>query len=144
MDHNFIELLIWIIANEITKDKCKAVDHQKVFRKMCDSLSKEYNIRFNNDDALSKSHNKLGKKMIDFYYDHFMEGSDDEVNDGAMKLIEFPLTTGKYGNEFRELYMIGNGGFGNVYRSVNVLDNEEYAIKKVPLYGRVKYIFILL
>jgi len=135
MDKNFIELLTWIIALEITKDQqSKGVDHQNIFRKICDSLSKEYNISFNHDDPFSESRIKLGKKMINFYNDHFMETSDDERGDGK-KLIEFPIMTGKYYNEFRELNMIGGGAFGKVYRALNLLDHKDYAIKKVGLYG---------
>jgi hypothetical protein len=37
MDKNFIELLIWIIAYEFTKDHGTKDDHQKVFQKICES-----------------------------------------------------------------------------------------------------------
>jgi hypothetical protein len=136
MDENFIELLIWIIASQIINDhRSNRSDHQKVFRKIRDSLAKEYNIRVNSDDSLSESRIQLGKKMIDFYYDHFMEGSDDGGSDAHVKLIDIPLMTGKYANEFINLNMIGNGAFGNVYRAENVLDHQEYAVKSVSLYG---------
>jgi hypothetical protein len=133
MDENLIQLLIWMIAYEICKNErlSESGDHSKVFHKIRDSLSKEYNIFVNNDDSLSDSRIKLGKKMIDFYYDNFIEGSADDTQ----KLIEIPLMTGKYVNEFIEKSMIGDGAFGNVYRAEHMLDHQEYAVKKVSLYG---------
>jgi hypothetical protein len=137
MNENFIELLIWIIAYEISKDHgSKNVHCNNVFRKICNLMSEEYNIKFNNNDPLNESRIELGKKMINYYQSHFTVVSDnDSYGDGAMKFIKFPLMNGKYDNEFKQLNMIGNGSFGNVYRAVNILDRQEYAIKKVPLYG---------
>lgn len=39
----------------------------------------------------------------------------------------------RYHQEFEELNMLGRGGYGIVYHARNRLDNQEYAIKKVPL-----------
>jgi hypothetical protein len=115
-----------------------------VFRKICHLLSesKDYNIRITNDGPLSESHIELGKKMIDFYNDHFIEQSVDGDN-GTMKLIDIPLSNGKYERDFRVITIIGNGTFGNVYRAVNVLDHKEYAIKKVSLYSTIRNILLL-
>ncbi len=33
---------------------------------------------------------------------------------------------------FEEIEELGSGGFGNVYKSWNLLDNKIYAIKKIP------------
>ena len=42
-------------------------------------------------------------------------------------------THSRYENEFIEMEMIGKGGFGTVYRALNKIDGQEYAIKKVHL-----------
>jgi hypothetical protein len=124
-----------MIARETTKDQQSKDDEQKVFRKMCQSLS-EYNIRIN-EDCLTDSHIKLGKNMINFYYNHFTVMSNNDSSDGTIKLIEFPLINGKYDIEFRELELIGGGAFGKVFKTENVLDHEKYAIKQVQLNGTV-------
>jgi serine/threonine protein kinase len=41
------------------------------------------------------------------------------------------LTFSKYIREFIELSKLGDGGFGDVYLSKNILDNTMYAIKKI-------------
>ena len=40
---------------------------------------------------------------------------------------------GKYHNEFIEIEKIGNGAFGNVYKTQHKLDTHLYAIKKVKI-----------
>lgn len=39
----------------------------------------------------------------------------------------------RYRSDFEELRILGRGGYGIVYRARNRLDNQEYAVKKVPL-----------
>lgn len=39
----------------------------------------------------------------------------------------------RYARDFEELSMLGKGGYGVVYRARHRLDNQSYAIKKVPL-----------
>lgn len=134
MDEYFIQLLIWIIGYEITKDeRTEGFDH--VFREICAFVSQKYNVQFKCDGQLSDSRINLAIKMINNYYNNFMEVFDDNYGDETVKLIEFPLENGKCVRDFRDMKIIGNGSFGKVYRSVSVLDNNEYAIKKVSLYG---------
>lgn len=42
------------------------------------------------------------------------------------------LSTGRFAREFRVVARIGRGGFGSVVSARNVLDGEEYAVKRVP------------
>ncbi|KAI8901354.1 kinase-like domain-containing protein [Globomyces pollinis-pini] len=50
-----------------------------------------------------------------------------------IKLLDDIAPVSRYEMEFQELSCIGKGGFANVYRSLNLLDGQEYAIKKVKL-----------
>ncbi|KAJ3038504.1 hypothetical protein HK097_003155, partial [Rhizophlyctis rosea] len=47
-------------------------------------------------------------------------------------LCSSPLSS-RYKREFEELNCLGRGGFGVVYRAMNRLDGQEYAVKKVRL-----------
>lgn len=55
---------------------------------------------------------------------------------------EFRLSTAiryasHYENTFEERGILGKGGFGRVYHTVNILDRREYAVKKIPLSPRL-------
>jgi hypothetical protein len=138
---NFIQLLIWIIANEITKDQGSKDDREKEFREIRNLLSKKYNIhneRNGLDDGPDHESIKFAAEIIDLYYNRFAERTDDGDDNTTLKLIsekEFRLMNGKCGKEFGILTIIGYGASGNVYKAVNMLDHEEYAIKKVSLKG---------
>lgn len=40
-----------------------------------------------------------------------------------------------YFQQYRELNMVGKGGYGKVYRVLNLVDNQHYAIKKMNFTG---------
>ncbi|KAJ9639094.1 hypothetical protein H2204_004002 [Knufia peltigerae] len=42
-----------------------------------------------------------------------------------------------YESSFQQIGLLGKGGFGRVYRTFNVFDKKEYAIKKIPLSPRL-------
>jgi len=44
-----------------------------------------------------------------------------------------PRPTSHYQNSFRELCLLGRGGFGRVFKCHNLLDKKTYAVKKIPL-----------
>jgi eukaryotic translation initiation factor 2-alpha kinase 3 len=52
-----------------------------------------------------------------------------------IRLSPAPLITGgnRYNSEFWELKPLGKGGFGTVYHVKNFVDNQDYAVKKIPL-----------
>jgi len=128
MDHNFIQLLIWIISCEISEENgSEDDDRMKVFRKICNLLSEEYHIQLNKN-SLIDSRIDLAKKIIDFYYNHFGEGPD-----GDEQLMKFPIFNGKY-DSFINHIKIAEGTYG-VYRVEDATDNHHYAVKIVPLYG---------
>ncbi len=55
--------------------------------------------------------------------------------DGSMQLSPLPAAAGctRYKAEFCELKRLGKGGFGTVYHVKNFVDNQDYAVKKIPL-----------
>jgi hypothetical protein len=132
MNENFIQLLLWIIRHEITKDLLSKDhnNHDGVFRKICNLLSDEYKMCINIDNPLGESLIKLGNKMIEYYYAHYTEGFD-----GVLKLVELQLRNGHYSEKFKQVDVIGHGAFGNVYKALDRSDEEVYAIKTVSLYG---------
>ncbi|ORX44509.1 kinase-like protein [Piromyces finnis] len=55
------------------------------------------------------------------------------VRDITRQLTEIEWTKSRYYTEFKEIKCIGKGGFGSVYLAKNKLDEQVYAIKKIPL-----------
>ena len=57
------------------------------------------------------------------------------LQQGGVGMIDgIPLIRySRYQSEFKELEPLGRGGFGSVFRVVNVLDSREYAVKKVSI-----------
>ncbi|KAK5165233.1 uncharacterized protein LTR77_009331 [Saxophila tyrrhenica] len=49
------------------------------------------------------------------------------------RTVSTQLLASRYRNEFEELSTLGHGGYGIVYHVRHRLDNQKYAIKKVPL-----------
>ncbi|XP_071958538.1 eukaryotic translation initiation factor 2-alpha kinase 1-like isoform X2 [Antedon mediterranea] len=47
--------------------------------------------------------------------------------------MQMPPLISRYKKDFEELERIGSGGFGSVYKVRSILDNQEYAIKKIKL-----------
>ncbi len=143
VDKSLIQLFMWIIAYEISKDKrrSKADDNGKILidtlHKMGKLLSNEYGISINNGKPLSKLRINLAKSIIDFYHDNFKEVSEDDNSDGdgTEKLIDFPISNGRFEREYQLVKWIGSGTFGEVCCAANVVDGEKYAIKRVQLYG---------
>jgi len=41
------------------------------------------------------------------------------------------LSRSIYGTEYRQISILGRGGFGEVYKALNHVDGQEYAIKKI-------------
>ena len=52
---------------------------------------------------------------------------------GYNEFTENKLIFSRYFTEFIEIGKLGSGGFGSVYKAKNILDNNEYAIKKIHL-----------
>ena len=50
--------------------------------------------------------------------------------------VTIPRPLPRYKSEFAEVKPLGRGGYGTVYHVVNFVDNQHYAIKKIPLNAR--------
>lgn len=60
--------------------------------------------------------------------------SRDNSKPGVDNIDGIPLVRySRYTSEFKEILALGRGGFGTVFRSRNVLDGREYAIKKIKI-----------
>lgn len=44
------------------------------------------------------------------------------------------LDTGRFKKKFKDIKLIGEGGFGKVYKATNYVDRKEYAIKVIRLH----------
>jgi hypothetical protein len=134
MNKNLIELLIWIIAYELSNTGAK-VEHRQIFSRLYEIISKAYQLTEKNQDLMNitfDSHIELGNKMRNFYYAHFCESLNNQ--ELTLKFIE-QLQNGRYINEFQELKKISQGTFGVVYHVKSKYDHQEYAIKKVDYNG---------
>jgi len=53
--------------------------------------------------------------------------------DQQLMTFQPPRPKSHYQNSFRELSLLGRGGFGRVFKCHNLLDQKTYAVKKIPL-----------
>jgi translation initiation factor 2-alpha kinase 3 len=44
---------------------------------------------------------------------------------------------GRYHSEFQEVRLLGQGGYGRVFHVVNAIDQQHYAVKRIPLSAKV-------
>lgn len=44
---------------------------------------------------------------------------------------------GRYHSEFQEIRLLGQGGYGRVFHVVNAIDQQHYAVKRIPLSAKV-------
>lgn len=54
-----------------------------------------------------------------------------------LQLTTFASRRSHYESSFRELRLLGKGGFGRVYHAYNLFDKKEYAVKKIALSPRM-------
>ena len=47
------------------------------------------------------------------------------------------LQLGRYYSDFQQLRLLGEGGYGRVFHVVNAVDQQHYAVKRIPLSARV-------
>jgi len=85
----------------------------------------EYNDLDNNINKLVKYNKDIDENIII----NKIKELNTNVNINLYELENIHFS--KYYNEFNEIKKIGSGGFGSVYKAINKLDNNIYAIKKV-------------
>ena len=60
--------------------------------------------------------------------------NDSNTFSGVATIDGVPLVRyTRYASEFKEISALGKGGFGTVFKCINVLDSREYAIKKIRI-----------
>lgn len=107
-----------LIFYKLLYDKCRKKDPS--------------NITFTNLLILMK---KLG--LIDEYNNFENKNNSlkifNPINNSQLIDYDNIISLPRYVSDFSEKYNIGNGGFGNVFLTINNLDKIEYAIKKIYL-----------
>jgi serine/threonine protein kinase len=117
---------------------CQIADNKnKLFKKICRYLNKIGVL----EDVISYSDDK--KQIRKLYIDYLSQVIQQVNTNKKRNLItmdntqiknSLAITNSQYSNAFLELEKIGNGGFGEVFKTYNYIDAQMYAIKKVPFF----------
>jgi len=134
-----------ILLVSLLETVCNMTDNTKLFKKICDYL---YNVGVLDDPKMYSKNNKKIRKLYREYLCKIMMQSKDKkdrelqlLTSGENKITVnnkteiqegFQIIHSQYSNNFIELEKIGEGGFGEIYRTYHNLDAQLYAIKKVP------------
>ena len=112
-----------ILLISLLKNFCKE-KHYENFESLCNQLN---NIGFINDNIIDILQNKplITDKYINILEKVIVNPSSDSVTEYV------PKPTINLYNEFKILSKLGAGGFGNVYKCINMLDKNTYAVKKI-------------
>lgn len=101
-------------------------DNNELFELVCDNLYKNNII----DDTYIKY--PINKKYMHQFLTNIIK--DISINDKLELKTNLDKTLhSRYDSDFIEFKILGSGGFGSVYEVYNKLDDNKYAIKKVPL-----------
>lgn len=84
------------------------------------------NKSFNNSLAPLKLASSMPKRT---FSDNDLNGLDQEAS--ATTSIDKNMLFSRYHTDFTEIEKLASGGFGSVYRARNIIDDNEYAIKKI-------------
>ena len=57
----------------------------------------------------------------------------------VLRQIAAATTRSRYRADFQEIKMLGKGGFGQVWHVLNYVDNQHYAMKRIPLNRRMAH-----
>jgi hypothetical protein len=134
MDVNFIEILIWLISYEISHDER---EQEQYFKNMYDLLNESFikcdHKKCDRKKLIFDDYKVIAHKIRNFYKSHI----NYSLSLISTKELIKRLQNDKYRSEFKQVGIIGNGAYGNVFKVKNLLDNDHYAIKKIPLKGNV-------
>jgi hypothetical protein len=129
MDVNFIEILIWLISYEISHHEC---EQKQYFQKIYHLLNESF-IKRDHKQLIFDDYKVIAHKIRNFYKSHINYSLSLKSTNELIKRLQ----NDKYRSEFEQLNVIGNGAYGQVFKVKNLLDNDHYAIKKIPLKGNV-------
>ena len=127
-----------ILLVSLLETLCKLTDNVKLFKKICTYLHKIGiidNIKSysKNNQKIRQLYNEYLSKILTQSKSHkLIKDKENEMIIDDVKETSFQLMHSQYSNNFMELEKIGDGGYGEVYRSFNNIDGQIYAIKKVP------------
>lgn len=117
---------------------CQVADGKNIlFKKICKYLHK---IGIIDDPKSYSDHQQVLRKLYTDYMTHVIGKMSSDRKSKSLKWMDDKLDNkiqvinSQYSNAFIELEKIGNGGFGEVYKSYNYIDAKKYAIKKVPFF----------
>jgi alpha-tubulin suppressor-like RCC1 family protein len=77
------------------------------------------------------------KSEVDFVSKLAKLEIDKPIMNSNLKLTGIKFSDNRYEEEFKELELIGNGSFGNVFKVVKYIDKHQYAVKKISFKGIV-------
>ncbi|XP_031618624.1 eIF-2-alpha kinase GCN2 [Contarinia nasturtii] len=66
---------------------------------------------------------------------------EKKVTELSMRTSLIPTSRSRLQTEFEVLQWLGKGAYGDVLKVKNILDNRQYAIKRIPLHTRSRHIF---
>ncbi len=93
--------------------------------------------RHDTSDIFTVQKKEIYGKLVEeiFYMQDFKSQPNDSllINNNVDTVQKRYQLRGRYVNEFQQLEMIGQGGFGKVYKAKNKLDSNTYAIKKIAI-----------
>lgn len=117
---------------------CDDMGNKKTFRKACNYLFDNGVIE--NKSIYSKSNGTMRSMCLEYLINmiHRMSDSQDAIvkrtaqRDDVTKNDDIKFMRPMYCNMYTEIEQIGAGGFGEVYKVYNKIDQCRYAIKKIP------------
>lgn len=128
MNNNFIQLLCWLMAYEITSDDGERNKHQRTYNNIYDFVRRNFMTKTESETCSNNfdDHKEMGNKFIKIYYS--LPAKDSEKLTDQLEDI-------KIGRDLKIKKLIGEGSFGYAFEVIHIIDNERYAIKMIQLKG---------
>lgn len=120
-----------ILLVSLLEKLCDMTDNIILFKKICGYLHK---IGLLEDPSIYSDKNQ---NIRNLYNDYLME-IIGRIGKKKTALLcdekKLQIMNSHYASNFIEIEKLGNGGFGEVYKTYNQIDTQQYAIKKIPFF----------